>query len=761
MELRLLSVVALVSLLLVVSVTGFGQSGEEKEASKLTYVINDTGQDRCYGNGKEIAYPKPGRDYYGQDAQYVTAKPSFKDNGDGTVSDLNTGLMWQKTPDFTKRTQDEAEKYAKELKLADHDDWRLPTIKELFSITDFRGNMHTRTPYIDTKVFDFKYPEATEGESGRPGNRDMDAQYASLTRYLGTTMGRDKSAFGFNFADGRIKSYPLRAKRYVRAVRCNPEYGKNRFKDNKDGTVTDRATGLIWQKSDSKKAMNWKEALAYAEKLKLAGRDDWRLPNVKELQSIVDYSKAPDATDKNKRAPAIDPVFKLTKKESWFWTSTTHIENQFAYYVCFGQAFSVRKQAGKQINAHGAGAVRSDPKEGDPKKWPDGLGPQADEIRIDNYVRCVRGGNATLRKEGPPLGDKDKKQSESRFIQRLDKDGDGKVSKAEFDGPPHAFGRHDRNGDGYIDEDEAPQGPPGRREQPQGPRSGQSDQKSGKDFLVITVGTGSPLYNPDRTRAANLVKYGTSYILVDMGEGTANHLSEASITMKSIAAFCFTHHHLDHDADAVSILPQAWSREVVRLVIGPKGTKKLVDFLREFYREDLEYRLENRGSSFAKLAKPDVHELPLKKPLEIAGMKITAAEVPHTITTYALRFEADGKSIVISGDLTYSENLIKLAKDADILVMDSGGVVYKEDDAGKKRRGEPRGDNAGPRRGGKKHRAHATLEEVARMAAGANAKKMVLTHFGPGTVDEEETLRQIRAIYTGEVVFAKDMQSHE
>jgi hypothetical protein len=460
---------ALLLALSVMSVSVLGQSEDKKEDPGLTYTINDTGQDRCYGNGREIAYPKAGEDYFGQDAQYSACEPSCKDNGDGTITDLNTGLMWQKTPDFVKRTQDDAEKYAKDLKLAGRDDWRLPTIKELFSIADFRGNMKTRTPYIDAKVFDFKYPESTEGESGRPGQRDMDAQYASSTRYLGITMGRDRSAFGFNFADGRIKSYPLQAKRYVRAVRGNPKYGMNRFKDNKDGTVTDEATGLTWQKDDSGKTMNWKQALAYAEGLKLAGKDDWRLPNVKELQSIVDYSKAPDATDRSKRGPAIDPVFKLTEKESWFWTGTTHIENQFAYYVCFGQAFSARKQAGRQINAHGAGAVRSDPKEGDPKRWPDGLGPQADEIRINNYVRCVRGGSVKFRSEGPPLQKETAKGEEGeggskpgeRFIRRLDKDGDGKVSKKEFDGPAHHFDRLDRNGDGYLDADEAPEGPPG------------------------------------------------------------------------------------------------------------------------------------------------------------------------------------------------------------------------------------------------------------------------------------------------------------
>jgi len=177
-----------------------------------------------------------------------------------------------------------------------------------------------------------------------------------------------------------------------------------RYRDNGDGTISDLATGLTWQKADSGKAMDWKQSLAYASRLEVAGKSDWRLPDVKELQSLVDYDRAPDATDGSKRGAAIDPIFDFSETKSWFWSSTTHIENAGAYYVCFGQSFSARRQGGRQVNAHGAGAVRSDPKTGDPSRWPEGRGPQGDEVRIQNYVRCVRGGGATLLSKGPRHG---------------------------------------------------------------------------------------------------------------------------------------------------------------------------------------------------------------------------------------------------------------------------------------------------------------------------------------------------------------------
>jgi hypothetical protein len=58
-------------------------------------VVVDTGQEKCYNNSREITYPKPGEAFYGQDAQYQGIQPTYRDNGNGTITDLNTGLMWQ------------------------------------------------------------------------------------------------------------------------------------------------------------------------------------------------------------------------------------------------------------------------------------------------------------------------------------------------------------------------------------------------------------------------------------------------------------------------------------------------------------------------------------------------------------------------------------------------------------------------------------------------------------------------------------------
>jgi hypothetical protein len=193
---------------------------------------------------------------------------------------------------------------------------------------------------------------------------------------------------------------------YVLYVRGNTAYGLNQFSDSRNGTITDSATGLTWMQSDSGAGMNWESALSYCENLDLAGAADWRLPNVKELQSIVDYTRSPDTT----QSAAIDPLFSVTAITNeagetdypFYWSSTTHADaggqGVFASYVSFGRAEGYMVAVWRDV--HGAGAQRSDPKSGDASEFAQGHGPQGDAVRIDNYVRCVRSGQVTLMASG-------------------------------------------------------------------------------------------------------------------------------------------------------------------------------------------------------------------------------------------------------------------------------------------------------------------------------------------------------------------------
>ncbi|HIJ41521.1 MAG TPA: DUF1566 domain-containing protein, partial [Deltaproteobacteria bacterium] len=293
-----------------------------------------------------------------------------------------------------------------------YSDWRLPTIKELYSLIQFSGvdpsgyegtDTSGLIPFIDNNTFDFAYGDTSAGE------RIIDAQYASSNLYVANTTGDGGGTlFGVNFADGRIKGYGLtlfgRDKTFfVIYVRGNTGYGQNSFADNGDGAITDNATGLMWAQNDSGTALNWEEALAWVETQNDAaylGHGDWRLPNAKELQSIVDYTRSPDTTG----SAAIDPLFNVTGITNeageadypCYWTGTTHAnwsENSggFGAYVAFGRAMGYMDGAWRDV--HGAGAQRSDPKAGDPADYPTGNGPQGDAIRIYNYVRLMRDAN--------------------------------------------------------------------------------------------------------------------------------------------------------------------------------------------------------------------------------------------------------------------------------------------------------------------------------------------------------------------------------
>ncbi|MFN9211302.1 MAG: DUF1566 domain-containing protein, partial [Betaproteobacteria bacterium] len=141
-------------------------------------------------------------------------------------------------------------------------------------------------------------------------------------------------------------------------------------------------------------------ALAYCGGLSLGGHRDWRLPNAKELHSIVDYS----------RMPAIDPLFGFSDHLVYLWSSTTHLEGpppatapnrafsrtgELAVYAAIGPAMGymeVPPGSGRRrwLDVHGAGAMRSDPKTATPGAFPSGFGPQGDDIRGHNHVLCVR-----------------------------------------------------------------------------------------------------------------------------------------------------------------------------------------------------------------------------------------------------------------------------------------------------------------------------------------------------------------------------------
>ncbi|MDC7223914.1 MAG: DUF1566 domain-containing protein [Spirochaetales bacterium] len=340
--------------------------------AEKTYAVVDTNQTTRFGEGNIL---KDGELFFGQDGDYTNLPPSYRDNGDGTVSDLNTGLMWVQSPEEITGWTGAAEKAAAS-RWAGYDDWRLPTLKELSSLLQYSGGTVNRELpeesvfYIDTDYFTLP---SSDGGWGPAMNRSCalsstqegsENYFFCLSFLEGQIFRRPKAEISFesepdqrgpqplpgenlpgeetslqeskdsaNIGPGGMPrpqpTLPEREETFALfLVRGNSLYGLNHYVDNGDGTVSDLATGLMWTKDDMG-PMNWKEALLACEDLRYAGYDDWRLPQIKELISLVDYSRSPDFSD----SAALDPHFTATsftneagqRDYGFYWSSTTYV----------------------------------------------------------------------------------------------------------------------------------------------------------------------------------------------------------------------------------------------------------------------------------------------------------------------------------------------------------------------------------------------------------------------------------------------------
>lgn len=239
----------------VYTLLSFGQN-----VTKTMLRLPDTGQTGNY------------TDTFGEDSDYTINPPAFILNGNGTVTDTVTGLMWQQA-DGGEMTVENAAAYCDALVLGGFSDWRLPAPHEAFSIL----NHSLPNPALNGAVFtnsNAQYWWTGAAQVNDPAKIWVTNAGGGIGNHLKTE----------TISAGGTKRFHVRAVRDVQI----PAVIQNRFTDNGDGTITDNLTALVWQKIPISDTLNWEAALNYAENLSLAGAGDWRLPNIKELQSISD-----------------------------------------------------------------------------------------------------------------------------------------------------------------------------------------------------------------------------------------------------------------------------------------------------------------------------------------------------------------------------------------------------------------------------------------------------------------------------------------
>jgi ribonuclease Z len=268
-----------------------------------------------------------------------------------------------------------------------------------------------------------------------------------------------------------------------------------------------------------------------------------------------------------------------------------------------------------------------------------------------------------------------------------------------------------------------------------------------QDTRVIMLGTGTPNPDPERSGPAVAVVSGANVYIVDAGPGVVRRAAQAGIRMEQLTRAFLTHLHSDHTVGLPDLIftPAVTGRLVPFELYGPPGTGAMTRHILEAWSEDMQIRLHGLEPSVKEAYVVHAHDV---KPGEVYrddAVRVTAIAVPHGSwkNAYGYRFDAADRSIVISGDATFSESLAAAAKGCDILVHE----FYSQ-----------KGLEGRTPDWQRYHAAfHTSAVDLGRLAARVGPKKLVLYHGLPMGQPAEEVLREIRENFSGEVIYAKDL----
>ncbi|MEO5938593.1 MAG: MBL fold metallo-hydrolase [Sphingomonas sp.] len=271
---------------------------------------------------------------------------------------------------------------------------------------------------------------------------------------------------------------------------------------------------------------------------------------------------------------------------------------------------------------------------------------------------------------------------------------------------------------------------------------------------VVLLGTkGGPTPSPNRAAPATLIEIDGKAWVVDCGNGVANQLAKAGVSLDTLARIFVTHSHSDHIADVGTLIELAWSSGLKTPVTvhGPPPIRQIVRDQLSAFSYDVAARIREEGR---------IPLAPLVHVNERAGAGVVVRDGDTTVTSclvdhetikpaFAYRFDTPARSVVISGDTRYSDNLVALAKGADLLIHEA---IYPPAIP------QMAGENA-PTLGDHLRRSHTAAEEVGLVAARAGVKKLVLSHLVPGgpQITDAMWLAAVRTNFAGEVVIGRDL----
>ena len=278
-------------------------------------------------------------------------------------------------------------------------------------------------------------------------------------------------------------------------------------------------------------------------------------------------------------------------------------------------------------------------------------------------------------------------------------------------------------------------------------------QPAKSNTKLILLGTGTPFADPDRSGpSVAIVVNHTSYV-IDCGPGVVRRASAAfnkgvkGLEAAKLRKLFITHLHSDHTAGYADFIftPAVLDRNATLEVYGPKGLQSMTNHILQAYKEDMEIRIDGLEKGVADGYKVDVHEIAPGIIYRDSNITVKAFRVKHGSwpEAFGFRFETPDKVIVVSGDCTYSEELVANAKDCDILVHE----VYSMEGLAKR---EQRWKDY--------HSTfHTSTKQLAEIANTIKPKQLVLVHqllFGSS---QASLLKEIQQYYTGKVVYGNDL----
>ena len=264
---------------------------------------------------------------------------------------------------------------------------------------------------------------------------------------------------------------------------------------------------------------------------------------------------------------------------------------------------------------------------------------------------------------------------------------------------------------------------------------------------VVLLGTGFPRPDPERAGPAAAVVVGEKVFVVDAGRGVVLRLAAAELPLKSVRAVFLTHLHSDHTAGLPDLFNTSWQfgRYAPFQLYGPKGTKKLADGMLKFFAEDIHIRRDLMEKHPGAGATIQTHIVREGVVYQDGDVKVTAFTVDHKPVepAFGYRFDARSRSIVISGDTRPSDNLVRFAQGADVLVHEAILPEYLD-------------TVDSPEVASRLKSYHTTPEEAGQIAQRAGVKLLVLTHLVPGK-DEDAFRERAAKHFKGKIVVGRDL----